>query len=396
METRNPVNWSKLPLDILRAVFELLNFVDFHRAKMVCSNWYSVSKQTVPRKSGCPWLMLFPDEGDYVLHNPYEDMVYRRRGIDCSGSRFLASCGKWLLMLDSRSRLYIIHVFSGNRIDLPPLESLLSNDSVLKRMEDRDKEFEFESTDGSYYSLLNADEIKGRLWVDEESKEVALVWYFDAPACFVCLYKKGNAHYDLIPITYGVPRKLTGLCGLVLQGYRLYILSTRRVVRVIDFSGQQGFEELTRSYTSPTFSHLGYNCYSSMVVTTAGEFLLVTITISESSERAFRIYYKDPNAEPDDQMPDLVELDSLGDEALLLDLGITVPANHTLGIKPNSIYFTRQDPISSKTNWNQTAHVVPPSEVDICVFNLSTKTLEPFPAPSNMSLNNARWIFSMT
>ncbi|CAH8262017.1 unnamed protein product [Arabidopsis lyrata] len=270
---------------------------------MVCSNWYSVSKQTVPRKSGCPWLMLFPDEGDYVLHNPHEDMVYRRRGIDCSGSRFLASCGKWLLMLDSRSRLYIIHVFSGNRIDLSPLESVLSNDSALKRMVDRDKEFEFESTDGSYYSLLYADEIKGRLWVDEESKEVALVWYFDAPACFVCLYKKGNAHYDLIPITYGVPRKLTGLCGLVLWGYRLYILTTRRVVRVIDFSGQQGFEELTRSYTSPTFSHLGYNCYSSLVVTTAGEFLLVTITTSESSERAFRIYYKDPNAEPETKCP---------------------------------------------------------------------------------------------
>ncbi|XP_010424705.1 PREDICTED: F-box protein At2g14500-like [Camelina sativa] len=158
METRNPSNWSNLPLDIIISLFELLSFVDFHRAKMVCSNWYSVSKQTVPRKIGSLWLMLFPDDGtDCVLYNPYEEvMVYRRAAgrNSTSGSRFLACCGKWFLMLDSRSRLYIIDVFStGNRIDLPPLESLLSTDSALKRMEDRDREFEWELTSSSVYLL---------------------------------------------------------------------------------------------------------------------------------------------------------------------------------------------------------------------------------------------------
>lgn len=33
----------------------------------------------------------------------------------------------------------------------------------------------------------------------------------------------------------------------------------------------------------------------------------------------------------------IIEVDSLGDEALFLDLGITVPADCTLGIEPNSI-----------------------------------------------------------
>ncbi|XP_010412745.2 PREDICTED: F-box protein At5g25290-like [Camelina sativa] len=190
---------------------------------------------------------------------------------------------------------------------------------------------------------------------------------------------------------------LTGLLRLVLRGYRLYILTTRCFVRVLDFSRQQGFEELTRSdtYPSPTFARLGYDCYFSIVVTTAGEVLLVTITTSESSERAFRVYKMDPNADPDDHMHDLLDIDSLGDEALLLDLGITVPANNTLGIKQNSIYFTHHNLIRSKTNWKKVTHVLPPNEVDICVFNLSTKTLEPFPAPSNMTLKDARWIFSI-
>ncbi|KAG7583599.1 hypothetical protein ISN44_As08g031140 [Arabidopsis suecica] len=280
---------------------------------MVCSYWYSGSKQTVPRKSGTPWLMLFPHDGGCLLCNLYEKVVYKTKR-DCSGSRFLASCGKWLLMLDSRSRLYIIDVFSGNRIDLPPLESLLSNYSALKRMEDRDKEFEFESTDGSYYSLY-ADEIKGRLYL----------W---------------SSQEDNWPMWSG---------SLRLPSIHLNV--SRRVVRVIDFSGQLGFEELTRSHTSPTFSHLGFNCYSSMVVTTAGEFLLVPTTTSESSERVFCfcIYKMDPNADPDDQMPDLVEVDSLGYEVLLLDSSLlTIPlvSNQTLSI---SVIMTFSLPTATRS-----------------------------------------------
>ncbi|CAE5978457.1 unnamed protein product [Arabidopsis arenosa] len=250
---------------------------------MVCSYWYSGSKQTVHRKSGTPWLMLFPDDGGCLLCNPYEKAVYKTKR-DCSGSRFLASCGKWLLMLDSRSRLYIIHVFSGNRIDLPPLESLLSNYSALKRMEDRDKEFEFESTNGSYYSLY-ADEIRGHLVGRRGDERVGFSVEINWPCSWSCS-----------------------------SGYRLYILTSRRSVRVIDFSGQQGLEELTGSDTSPMFSPLGYSCYFSIAVTTAGEVLLVTTTTSEMVF-CFCIYKKAPNADPEDQ---------IARSCLLLDLGITV------------------------------------------------------------------------
>ncbi|KAL1196110.1 F-box protein [Cardamine amara subsp. amara] len=89
METFNPGNWSKLPFDILISLFNCLNFVDFHRAKMVCSNWYCVSKQTVPWKSGSPWIMLFLEEsGCFMLYNPDEDKIYKTAR-DLSGNRFL-------------------------------------------------------------------------------------------------------------------------------------------------------------------------------------------------------------------------------------------------------------------------------------------------------------------
>ncbi|XP_023641898.1 F-box protein At5g25290 [Capsella rubella] len=337
------------------------------------------------------WNCIFNDTTDCLLYNPHEkDIIYIR----AAPSRLLASCGKWLLMIDSQSRLYVIDVFSGNKIDLPPLESLKSNDSFLKRMEDKDKEFEWEFSEGYVY-LLHTDEIRARLWIDEKAEEIALVWFFDSPACFLGFYKKGNAHYDLIPITYDIARILTGMLCLILRGYCLYILTMRRFVRVIDFSMKQGFEEVTGidpDPYSPIFPPLRYHCHFSIAVTTLGEVLFVTST--KNNEMAFRIYKMDPNAEPDDHMPDLLDVDSLGDEALLLDLGITVPANYTLGIKPNSIYFTHHNLIHSKKVWNKVDHVLPPYDVDICVFNLSTKTLEPFPAPSNMTLKDARLIFS--
>ncbi|XP_024009712.1 F-box protein At2g14500 [Eutrema salsugineum] len=362
---------------------------DFRHVKALRSN----SNLTVPGKSGSPLLTLFLDDGRCELYNPIEGKTEKMLG-DFSGSRFLASCGKWFLMLDSRSRLYIIDVFSKDRIGLPPLESVVSDLCSLKRVGDRDKEFTWELTDGTVFNAF-ADEIRASLWVDEKAEELALVWFFDAPAGFLCCYKKGNDHYNLIPVgQFGIPKMLTGLHGLVLRGYRLYILTTRNFVRVIDFSGKKGFEELTDSDPSPTFSPLGYSCNFSIAVTTAGEVLLVTNTVFERSERTFHVYKKDPNADPDDYMPDLLEVHSLGDEALLLDLGITVPANPTLGIKPNSIYFTRHYLIRYGTS--DRSRVLPPYEVDICVFNLATKTLEPFPAPPNMNLKDARWIFSLT
>jgi len=70
------------------------------------------------------------------------------------------------------------------------------------------------------------------------------------------------------------------------------------------------------------------------------------------------------------------EVDSLGDETLLLDLGILVPS-----ISPNSIYFTRHGHIYRKEHFN----------LDICVFNLETKTLKRFPSLVNMKLKDARW-----
>ncbi|XP_019097436.1 PREDICTED: F-box protein At5g25290-like [Camelina sativa] len=285
MKTPNFAFRSDLPMDILTSVFKRLSFVDLHRAKIVCLNWYSCSKQTLLCKKRHPWLILFPENDVCSLYNPDEGRVYKTKR-DFSGIRFLENSGNWFLVLDSKSKLYIINLFSEKHIDLPPLESMKRDHYSLERVGDN----EFKENDDT-----------------------------------------------LMPFR-------------------------------------------PRDYVYETIS---YN----IAVTTSGEVLLVEIYFYKTTmQRRFSLFKKDPNPDPDAILNNpnpLVEVYSLGDEALLLDLGITVPADHTLGIEPNSIYFTRHDRACKRG--------LEPSCLDICVFNLATKNLKRFPGLSNLWLTDARW-----
>ncbi|CAL9222646.1 unnamed protein product [Arabidopsis halleri] len=380
----NPPTWSELCPDLLGSIFERLSFADFHRMKLVCSNWNSSSKRAMARKIEPPWLILFPygEENVCVLYNPDEDRIYKTVR-DFSGTQIVANSGKWFLMVDFGCNLYIMDVFSEKKIDLPDLESLLPLAYALKCV--RDKQCNNFGLPSGCYQKEIARNLRGRLWVDEKTGEFVVVWFFD-PDIYLFYCKKGDNHYTIISLYHEVPKLLKGLNDLVLRGYRLYIASKRGFVRVIDLSGQQDFEDVTGSNPNQMFSPLGEHNSFSIAVTTAGEVLLVESKTFEN-QRTFRLFKKDPNNEdPLVHSPKLLEVDSVGDEALLLDLGITVPANHTIGIKPNSIYFTRHD----------RARLRIPFDLDICVFNLATKTLKRFPQLANLNLKDARWFLPMT
>ncbi|KAL0873492.1 hypothetical protein Bca101_023197 [Brassica carinata] len=96
----------------------------------------------------------------------------------------------------------------------------------------------------------------------------------------------------------------------------------------------------------------------------------------------FRLYKKNPDVKnPHFACYTVTEVDSLGGETLLLDLGFTVPANKALSIEPDTIYFTRHyRPCQCARR-----------DLDICAFNLVTKTLVRFPDLNKMNLMDARW-----
>ncbi|CDY44109.1 BnaA01g13170D [Brassica napus] len=279
------------------------------------------SKRTIPQSSGSPGVMLFPKDGGCVLYNPKEGTFQRKLG-DFSGCRFLANSGNWLLLLDSGSNLYIVDAFSEKKIRLPQ-----DSDSI--------------------FSDLSAD-------------VYVVVWLFDLPGhSYMSFCKNGDTHYTDIPLFHHQDLHwLDGLSEMVLWGTRLYLSTNRRYVRVLDLSGPQGF-----------FKDI-----------TDGQVLLVE---SDPCNRTcFRLYKKNPDIENPDLFGHTVtEVDSLNGEALLLDLGYTVPANKALGIEPDSIYFTRH---------YRPCQCASP-DLDICVFNLATKSLDRYPDLDKMDLIDARW-----
>lgn len=349
METPNPRTWSELPPDLLGSIFNRLTFTDFHRAKLVCWNWNSSSKLTTPQKITSPWLILFPeeaeDDGCALLFNPEEkDRIYRTKK---TGLRYLANSGKWFLVIDSHFNLYITDVFSENRIDLLPLESLLEKES---------------------------EDLRGLLWVDEKTEEYVVVLFFNFPSGNIGFCKKGDDHYSKIPLHCGVTWRLQGIVDAALSGYRLYIRTQLSYIRILDLSRQQGFEDVNK-YEPFQLCSSTEDC--SIVITTSGEVLLVESIFGNrtiESLTSFRVFKN-----TDYYLQE--EVDSLGDEALFLDLGISVPC-----ITPNSIYFTHHGRIYHKEHFN----------MDICVFNLETKILKRFSGFSNMKLKDARWFLPTT
>ncbi|CAA7023224.1 unnamed protein product [Microthlaspi erraticum] len=387
METLNYGRWSELPTDMLTYVLERLNFVDFKRSKLVCTNWYLCSKQTVRAKYGSPLLMLSLEEDGCVLYNPDEDRVYETTKRDFSGIRFLANSGNWFLVLDSRSNLYIIDVFSDKRIDLPPLESFKGGRFRLKQVGDKEFKKDLPNGIGTYCVTESCENLRGVLWVDEKKEEYIAVWCFDT---FLAFCKNGQDYYREIPRDW----ELDCVSDMVLKGYMLYVLTTSDNILLLDLSGQDGFKDVSTSDKLP-MSFIDFilwrngdaaTCDSNNIaVTTSGEILLVhSILYKATGKRIFRVY----KTHPDDTNP--VKVDSLGDEALLVDLGITVPADHTLGIEPNSIYFTRGDRFRNR---DRNPNPIPSSPVDICVYNLTSKTSKCFPDLSNLKLKEARWFF---
>uniref|UniRef100_A0A1J3E1B2 F-box protein n=1 Tax=Noccaea caerulescens TaxID=107243 RepID=A0A1J3E1B2_NOCCA len=348
-------------------------------------------------KSGSPLLMLSLEEVGCRLYSPGEDMIYETKS-DFSGYRFLANSGKWFLAVDSRSKLVIVDVFSEERIDLPPLESIKGGRCKFEVAGDQKFNVRLINDTVFFSSAMveDVEDLRGLLWVDDKNGDYVVVWQFECSE-FVGYCKKGDDHYREINTRKGPRLELQGLCDMVLKGYSLYVLTKRDFIRHLDLSGgQDGFKDVSENHRLPMWTP----CLStkeeyerlraiklisstnSIAVTTSGEVLYVRSNAYETSTlerpRTFRVFKRDPkDLHPSTYDTRLVEVDSLGDEALILDLGFTVK----VGIEPNSIYFTRGDRILHNKV----------SCLDMCVYNLATKTIKRFPGLSNLKVKDAQW-----
>ncbi|KAL1217714.1 F-box protein [Cardamine amara subsp. amara] len=347
-------------------------------------------------KVGSPLVMLSREKEGCGVYKPDEDRVYETKR-DFSGYRFLGNSGKWSLVVDSRMKFYIVDVFSEEMIDLPPIESFKGTLFRLERLGDNVRN---RLVSDSAHGLVNtAEDLRGRLWVDDNNGDYVVVWVFQRSE-YIGFCKKGDDHYrEILLRGIDVHWQFRGFYDFVLKGHHLYIHVVRGFIRHLDLSaGHDGdFKDVSErqdfALHRPSLMSLCMDererikinkiisFTESIAVTRSGQVLLVYTYELNSAERQrmFHLYKRNPN--PTCYETEIVEVDSLGDEALFLDLGTTVPADHTLGIEPNSIYFTRGDRIYHRNT----------SCLDICVFNLTTKTIKRFPTLSNLNLKDAQW-----
>ncbi|CAH8320150.1 unnamed protein product [Eruca vesicaria subsp. sativa] len=359
-ESHNPNSWSELPTDLLISLLEHLSFTDFLRAKSVCRSWYSASRQCMPKNNHTPWLLLFSENnnnnGCCTLFNPEEkNKLYKTQDLDLERPSLfcLKTSGSWLLMQNRFNNLYVVNLFTKERINLPPVESQVGTTKLERGAVDF---FRITLPDGS--KPVKSMRIRSPVfWIDEKTKDYVVAWGL-GPCCVV-YSKKGDNSWLQIP-------EALDCFDMVYKDHKLYFLSESRDFIIFDFSGeapQQCFwvrcVYVERFYTSgprrPHPSNKKRLSSTKLVVTVSGDVLKVeTFVRSLSRIWSFRIFKVCSSG--------LFErVKSLGDEAMLLELGITVVANNNEGISRNSIYF--------RGCYND-------NTCDISLFNLETRKME--------------------
>ncbi|KAF8084656.1 hypothetical protein N665_0708s0014 [Sinapis alba] len=373
-------NWSNLCLDVIQVVLEKLSATDFNRAKAVCSGWLSASRQSVRKQNqNIPWLILFPYERSYgyscrMLNPAEKGLVYRSRnlGVEFTQSRCIATCGSWLLMFyflrSQQRKLYILNPLTRERINLPSLESrkcdIVFSPQEVRRFCFGDQQSRRESALTEITDLSSYDE-KSVLWVDERSKNYLVVWSHGGCCLFFSKKEGGDNVWRMFPYvgTYG------GLRDFVCKGLILYIYTKLSSIEIYDFSGDSPVALTNAPYPfhCPT-RFLPAFIIERIAVTTSGEPLMVRIYDIHEASCNFYVYKKNHATNKWDEMA------SLGDHALILDLGITVSAKDVQGFKSNSIYFSG---LSFGTD-------------NIFIYSLATHKVEPFMASTNKFFD-ARW-----
>ncbi|KAL9287701.1 putative F-box protein [Arabidopsis thaliana] len=376
-----PNSWSELPLDLLTAVFERLSYANFQRAKSVCSSWHSGSRQSVPIQ--IPWLILFPEydnNNSCTLFNPEEKgQVYKMKdlGVEFSKSVCTATYGSWLLMRDPLYNLYILNLFTHERVNLPPFESQLGMVKIERTIYDW-----FHSTlhynGKEYHKRIRI--LSTVFWIDEKTKDYVVIWGLGS-SCVV-YSKKGDKCWNQIPET-------SNCHHMVYKDHKLYFSTStyKYEFRIFDFSReipQQIFQGYVIMQGLTLNRHRGQPGYpfatidTKLVVTVTGDVLKVDRIVEKETRicRFFDVY----KVYSSGSYKKYEKVESLGDEAILLDLGITMLANDTVGLLGNSIYFSGTHTKSKVIN-------------DTFIFSLETQKMDPVHKfdCSSAQLSSAPW-----
>ncbi|CAH2059655.1 unnamed protein product [Thlaspi arvense] len=310
--------WSNLCPDILRPILKVLNSKDFHRARTVCSNWYSVSRTCIPPLY--PWRILFRKPSTLLLFDTGEEKVrvFEHPELDLSENHCIASSGSWLLMLDRRLNFNILNVFTRERIDLPTMElSFLGSEDDIK---------EWECLVGSYDIVQSKKSTV--LWINERTRDFVVAWVYERN--FLFTFKKGDETWR---------RSLEGTeCNyMTFKDHKLYVLTWDNYIKILDLSGEIPRESLENPLLNHQFSvdvRPERSIWRKRItITNSGEFLVIQSSGVLGKNFLFEIFKMNMESSKWERV------DSIGDEMLIFGHGVTVRSS----VNGGSICFVEND-----------------------------------------------------
>ncbi|KAG7568981.1 hypothetical protein ISN45_Aa04g017470 [Arabidopsis thaliana x Arabidopsis arenosa] len=325
MEPRD-ADWSEMCSDAMKLILESLSFPDFHRARTVCSSWYSVSKSCVAgSRSRYPWLILFPNfSGSCTLFDPVENKTYKTR--NPGKSRCLASYGNWLLMLTPRIDFFVLNVFTCERISLPSLS--LKGGKVRFRRKDDGGVLFLEHSPKDRETIINWYIMKAVLWIDEKTKDFVVCLIYNSQYLFS--YKKGDDSWWHL--------EDTKCLAMAYKNKKLCVYTWSQYIKILDFSDDFPKEIVEenpylnhRVYYTPEHSRESWR--ERVAITSSGDVLIIVSirkTLIENQEKPYFFKIFKMNVEG----TEWERVDSLGDEMLVFGDGF---------IKGNLIYFVSDD-----------------------------------------------------
>ncbi|KAF8105257.1 hypothetical protein N665_0161s0054 [Sinapis alba] len=320
----NKVKWSELSSDVLQSILERLSIINYLKARSVCKPWHVICKRISPIQDKFPWIIIFPrrrpKSSTCQVFNPQEGKLYSltNLGNDFSTHHCIATSGSWLLMLDLRSNLYVLNVFTRERIELPPLESHQGRLQV-HRLQDNTFTFIINQSSVTAKDILNRT--KAVLWVDEKTTGYIIVWSIGLS--YIMYTRNEFDFWREIPTKQG-PENIHGCQDIVYKDNKLYVLSRLNRIRILDCSQELPRALLDNIDDDPFRDE---RRRGKIGVTVAGEVLMVKNRLNQ----VFNILKMNSDGTSWD------EVESLGEESWITDLGVTVPGVD--GTRPNSIYY---------------------------------------------------------
>ncbi|KFK31075.1 hypothetical protein AALP_AA6G065000 [Arabis alpina] len=367
--SRNRYDWSKLSSDLVRTIFEGLATKDYHRARTVCSNWYSIS--TTCKRPLYPWRILL-NKNSILLYDPKEDKIQETEhpGIDFSIVSVMASCSNWLLIVDTRLNFYLLNVFTRETIVLPSMES-----SLLGARFERKDEWEhfIERTD------IISSKKAAVLWINERTRDYVVAWSYKRH--FLFSYKNGDDSW--------LKLEGTDCIDLAYKGDKLYVLASdvrKLCIKIFDLSLKE--VEQGNPYcnldTRAVLKHGEPMWKSSVAITNSGEVLII-VSLRGLGQKCLLYVYK-MNLESGNWE----RVDSLGGEMLIFGHGVTIRAPVKEidggGIKSDSIGFLGCD------LWPAPAYFHSDNVPVKCgVFDLATSTITWPEVPVGVSYFKSFW-----